>query len=115
MPSRLGEVKAKANFGQISATSWNFDGDSDRVYVSHMLEKAMTIIETIEKRTSALKVGEMAKLLGVTPQHIYKLASCGRIPHFRVAGAIRLDPAEVAAWLKNTQPKRARSAKPRAA
>jgi excisionase family DNA binding protein len=61
----------------------------------------MTIIEKIEGRTSALKVGEVAELLEVTPQHIYSLASRGLIPSLRIAGAIRLDPQELALWLRN--------------
>lgn len=69
----------------------------------------MSIIEKIEKHSSALKVGELARLLGVTPQHIYRLASEGLIPCFRIEGAIRLDPYEVAKWLKNRQPSPART------
>ncbi len=61
----------------------------------------MSIIEQIEKRSSALRVGELAALLQVTPQLIYKLASAGQIPYFRVEGAIRLDPQEIAGWLRD--------------
>ena len=75
----------------------------------------MSIIETIEKRASALKVGELARLLDVTPQHIYRLASAGLIPCFRIEGAIRLDPHEVAMWLKSRQPKTTRTVRVRAA
>jgi len=75
----------------------------------------MSIIETIEKRSSALKVGELARLLDVTPQHIYRLASAGLIPCFRIEGAIRLDPHEVAIWLKGRQPKTSRTVRVRAA
>jgi hypothetical protein len=75
----------------------------------------MTIIEQIEQRSSALKVSELAGLLQVTPQHIYRLASAGFIPCFRIEGAIRLDPQEVAIWLKNKQPKMIRSARSHAA
>jgi excisionase family DNA binding protein len=75
----------------------------------------MSIIEQIEKRSSALKVGELAKLLGVTPQHIYRLASEGLIPCFRIEGAIRLDPHDVATWLKSRQPKMTRALHVRAA
>lgn len=32
----------------------------------------MTILEQIEQRRSALKVNELAELLQVTPQHIYR-------------------------------------------
>jgi excisionase family DNA binding protein len=75
----------------------------------------MTIIEQIQQRSSALRVGELAQLLQVTPQHIYRLAAAGLIPCFRIQGSIRLDPQEVVAWLKTTQPKMVRAARTRAA
>jgi hypothetical protein len=56
----------------------------------------MSMIERIEKRTSALKVGEVAEMLEVTPQHIYSLTSRGLRPSLRIEGAMRLDPQEIA-------------------
>ncbi|MGA2483551.1 MAG: helix-turn-helix domain-containing protein [Candidatus Acidiferrales bacterium] len=47
-----------------------------------------------------MKVSEVAELLGVTPQHIYKMAASGSIPSFRISGAIRFAPGEVADWLQ---------------
>jgi len=75
----------------------------------------MTILEQIEQRSSALKVNELAEMLQVTPQHIYRLASAGLIPCFRIEGAIRLDPQEVAGWLRSRQPKAVRSGRLRVA
>ncbi len=63
----------------------------------------MKLIETLETRTEALKVAEVAKLFGVTPQHIYRMAVNGSIPSFRISGSVRFDPDEVAAWLKEKQ------------
>ena len=60
----------------------------------------MKLIEMLEKRNEALKVAEVARILGVTPQHIYKMASAGLIPCFHVKGAIRFWPSEVAEWIK---------------
>jgi excisionase family DNA binding protein len=60
----------------------------------------MTLIKQIESKSSALKVSEVARLLEVTPQRIYDLAARGLIPCFRVGGAIRFDPQELALWLK---------------
>lgn len=37
----------------------------------------MILIEILENRKEALKVAEVAKMLGVTPQHIYKVAKAG--------------------------------------
>jgi excisionase family DNA binding protein len=63
----------------------------------------MKLIETLRGKTGALKVPEVAKLLGVTPQHIYKMAASGSIPSFRISGAIRFDPEDVASWLLGKQ------------
>lgn len=64
---------------------------------------AMKLVETLKSRTGALKVAEVARLFGVTPQHIYKMAASGRIPSFRISGSVRFDPDEVASWLKEKQ------------
>lgn len=64
----------------------------------------MTLIEKLESRSGALKAGELAVLFDVTAQHIYKMAARGSIPSFRVAGAVRFDPQEVARWLRKKQP-----------
>ena len=45
----------------------------------------MRLIEILENRKEALKVSEVAKMLGVTPQHIYKMATAGLIPVFSCA------------------------------
>ena len=60
----------------------------------------MRLIEILENRKEALKVAEVAKMLGVTPQHIYKMAKAGLIPCFHVKGAVRFCPADLAAWIK---------------
>ena len=61
----------------------------------------MRLIEILENRKEALKVAEVAKMLGVTPQHIYKMAKAGLIPCFHVRGAVRFCPADLAEWIKH--------------
>lgn len=63
----------------------------------------MTLVDRLKGKNAALKVAEVAELLSVTPQHIYKMAASGRIPSFRVSGSIRFDPHDVAAWLGEKQ------------
>ena len=58
------------------------------------------VVEILEGRGQALRVGEVANLFSVTPQHIYKMAARGTLPSLRIAGAIRFDPQELAKWLK---------------
>jgi excisionase family DNA binding protein len=50
----------------------------------------MKLIEILENRKEALKVSEVAKMLGVSHQQIYKMAAAGTIPHFHVQGSIRI-------------------------
>jgi excisionase family DNA binding protein len=61
------------------------------------------LVETLKNRSGALKVAEIAKLLGVTPQQIYKMAASGTIPSFRISGSVRFDPDDVAEWLRTKQ------------
>lgn len=63
------------------------------------------VLRTLEARDDALKARELAKLLGVTRQHVYKMAAEGLIPSFRVGVAVRFDPALVAEWLRRKMPK----------
>lgn len=63
----------------------------------------MKLVESLKSKTGALKVAEIAKLLSVTPQHIYRMAARGSIPSIRISGSVRFDPDEVAAWLQRKQ------------
>jgi len=63
----------------------------------------MRLVEILRTKAGALRVAEIAQLLGITPQHIYRLAASGAIPSFRVAGAGRFDPGEIASWRKRSK------------
>jgi excisionase family DNA binding protein len=54
----------------------------------------------IERWPHALTTPELADLRGLGKATIYDLAMRGGIPHYRVAGSIRLAPATTAAWLR---------------
>lgn len=60
----------------------------------------MNLIEQLESRSGAMKVSELCELLGVDDKHIYRMAARGSLPSFHVGGAVRLDPQEVAKWLR---------------
>ena len=64
----------------------------------------MSLVERLRNQTKVLRAAEVASLLEVTPQHIYKLAASGRMPSIRVARAIRFDPQQVANWLLQSAP-----------
>jgi predicted DNA-binding transcriptional regulator AlpA len=61
-------------------------------------------IEWLEKQESPIKADRIAKILGVTPAEVYKLAAEGKIPGaIRVSGkAIRFCPDMFVEWLKST-------------
>lgn len=61
----------------------------------------MNLIEKIEGHNGAMKVNELCEILGVDDKHIYRMAARGSLPSFRVGGAIRFDPQEVANWLRS--------------
>lgn len=74
----------------------------------HLPERLFTgaakILQILDAREQAMKAGEIAKLLGVTRQHIYKMAADGRLPSFEVGDSVRFDPAQVAEWLRRKMP-----------
>lgn len=64
----------------------------------------MSLIEIIRGKQEALRVRDLAQVLGVSQQQIYKMAANGEIPSFKVANAVRFDPQETADWLKGKYP-----------
>jgi excisionase family DNA binding protein len=55
----------------------------------------MNTLEKLAKRDEAMNVAEVAKILGVTTQHIYRLCTANKIPRFLVGAAIRFWPHEI--------------------
>ena len=60
----------------------------------------LNLIEELEARSGGIKVSDLAAILGVDDKHIYRMAARGQLPSFRVGGAVRFDPQEVAKWLR---------------
>ena len=63
----------------------------------------MDLADSLEKRTTALNVSEVAALLNISGRQVYKLASDGSIPCFKIGGSVRFDPSAMAAWLRATE------------
>ena len=59
-----------------------------------------SVVGDIRKRQSMLNADELAELLNLSRKHIYRMAKAGRMPSYRIGGAIRFDPATVATWLE---------------
>jgi excisionase family DNA binding protein len=64
----------------------------------------MTLIQVLESREKALTVQEVAELLGVSDKHIYKMTADGTLPAFYVGRSVRLDPQDIADWLRKKKP-----------
>jgi excisionase family DNA binding protein len=58
------------------------------------------LADSILGKPRALRVSDVATLLNVSDRQIYKLAAENLIPHFRIAGSIRFDPAAISSWLR---------------
>ncbi len=65
------------------------------------LLQRMTIIETIEKMKTLMTVETLGNLTSTSQKTLYKAVKSGRLPAYRVGGSIRLEPAEVAEWLRD--------------
>ena len=61
----------------------------------------MTLIETLENMNTALTVEVLSRLTAISPKTLYKAIKAGRLPAYRIGGSVRLDPAEVAQWLRD--------------
>ena len=64
----------------------------------------MKLVELIEEKTEALRVRDIAQILDVSVQQVYKMAAKGQIPSFRIANAVRFDPEDFATWLRARYP-----------
>jgi excisionase family DNA binding protein len=50
-----------------------------------------------------LRPADLAAMLQVTTAHVYRLARQRRVPHLKVGGSLRFDPAAIAFWLKRQE------------
>jgi len=62
-----------------------------------------SVFEQLNRRSGALRVGEVARLLGIAPVTVYKYVRQGTLPYFRVGRAVRFDGPTLARALKATR------------
>ena len=60
----------------------------------------MKWIEHLEKHSGPLKVREVAELLGISRQKVYKMVANGEIPYLRIRGCIRFLPEQLIGWVR---------------
>ena len=63
----------------------------------------MDLADSLEKRTTALNVSEVAALLNISERQVYKLAADGSLPSFKIGGSVRFNPSALSAWLRSTE------------
>jgi excisionase family DNA binding protein len=61
-----------------------------------------TILEQLDAMTTAITVGAVATLLGISKKTAYQHCLNGRIPSYKLVGSVRIDPAELAAHLRRS-------------
>jgi excisionase family DNA binding protein len=59
-----------------------------------------TLSDKIRQIDHVLKVGDLAPILAVSEDSLYRLVQMNRIPYFTIGKSIRFDPEIIAAWLE---------------
>lgn len=60
-----------------------------------------SIIDVVAESRSALKVEQLAELLGISKRGLYAQVERGSLPALRIGTSIRLDPKITAQWLRD--------------
>lgn len=64
-------------------------------------ETSTGVRESLAQFNRAIKVKELSAILGVAERTIYRRASSGSIPCFRIGTTVRFCPKTVADWFDN--------------
>ena len=60
----------------------------------------MGIVEQILARKKALRVPELAEMLGMSKRALYTMVKDGRLPALKIGDTVVLDPKTTAAWVQ---------------
>lgn len=72
------------------------------------------LLASIETRTTALTIAQVAELFGVSGETIRRMAAKKQIPGFRIGGSVRFNPASLGYWLRQRDQVAAKASKKRA-
>ena len=61
----------------------------------------MNLADSLDGRTTALTVSDVAELLTISEPQVCKLAAENRTPSFKIGDSVRFDPAAFATWLRH--------------
>lgn len=62
--------------------------------------------ESLEPKHALWDIKAVSEYLAIKPSTIYAWASQGKIPHIKIHGLIRFQPAEIEAWITSFETKR---------
>lgn len=65
-----------------------------------LMTKFSSIADQIESIGHALSANQLAEILGISHETVFKQARSGRIPSFRIGTCVRFDPFVIARWLR---------------
>ncbi len=74
----------------------------------HMPEETFDLIAYLSSQRKAIKVEDVAEMLGVSKQAVYEYVKRGSLPALKLGSTIRLNPRDVSRWLEarmTVQPK----------
>jgi excisionase family DNA binding protein len=57
-------------------------------------------LANLARRPGPIKVADLAAIMGVSQQKIYKMVANGEIPYLRIRGCIRFLPEQLVEWIK---------------
>ena len=60
----------------------------------------MGIVEQIAARKKALRIPELADMLGMSKRGLYAMVKDGRLPAIKIGDTVVLDPKTTAAWVQ---------------
>jgi excisionase family DNA binding protein len=63
------------------------------------LDQILEVASVVEASTPAMTVRDVAQYLNVNEKTVYRLAQCGELPGFKVAGAWRFRPEDIDQWV----------------
>ena len=61
----------------------------------------LSLLSSLEKRTGAMTVKELATLLSVSVRTIYNMIEKDGFPVIRIGASMRIDPVQAAKWLRD--------------
>lgn len=63
----------------------------------------MTVIARLRAKQGLIDAKEAAPLLDMDKEVLYRKAKAGLVPHFRILGHVKFDPAVLAEWLEGRE------------